>query len=268
MKAWRRSSRSARRSSRGADRVIQLARRHRDHPGDPPLHRQSDPRRRSSRRSSLAASRAPSGSNRQPFRFLVLRDGPKAIEAKKLLGEAFRAGWTVKVWRATATRAALAATSSHPSRAHRTHDAALCRPLRTDTGRRARLPRPLPRRSTTTEGSGWTRPPRTSSFAARALGYGGALTGWHTSRRRRTPRAPRHPRRHRAEARRSRSDDRKATTDRFADGRSENSSTTTGGASRRPGRSTRPMPGSPQPGRRRGSRHASSALFFSTVQKR
>jgi nitroreductase len=29
----------------------------------------------------FAATRAPSGSNRQPFRFLVLRDGPRAAEA-------------------------------------------------------------------------------------------------------------------------------------------------------------------------------------------
>ena len=32
------------------------------------------------------ATRAPSGSNRQPFRFVVLRDGPAAVEAKALLG--------------------------------------------------------------------------------------------------------------------------------------------------------------------------------------
>jgi nitroreductase len=44
----------------------------------------------------FAATRAPSGSNRQPFRFLVLRDGPKATEAKALLGEAFRAMWEQK----------------------------------------------------------------------------------------------------------------------------------------------------------------------------
>ena len=42
------------------------------------------------------ASRAPSGSNRQPFRFLVLRDGPNATAAKALLGESFRAGWSTK----------------------------------------------------------------------------------------------------------------------------------------------------------------------------
>ena len=44
----------------------------------------------------FAATRAPSGSNRQPFRFLVLRDGPKALQAKALLGEAFRAAWQTK----------------------------------------------------------------------------------------------------------------------------------------------------------------------------
>jgi len=44
----------------------------------------------------FAASRAPSGSNRQTFRFIVLRDGPRAREAKAILGRAFRRGWSVK----------------------------------------------------------------------------------------------------------------------------------------------------------------------------
>jgi nitroreductase len=42
------------------------------------------------------ASRAPTGSNRQSFRFLVLRDGPQAQRARSLLGEAFRAQWAGK----------------------------------------------------------------------------------------------------------------------------------------------------------------------------
>jgi nitroreductase len=41
----------------------------------------------------FAASRAPNGSNRQAFRFVVLRDGPVAVEAKALLGDAFRRTW-------------------------------------------------------------------------------------------------------------------------------------------------------------------------------
>ncbi len=42
------------------------------------------------------ASRAPSGSNRQPFRFIVLRDGERARAARSLLGDAFRAEWQSK----------------------------------------------------------------------------------------------------------------------------------------------------------------------------
>jgi len=42
------------------------------------------------------ATRAPSGSNRQPVRYVVLRDGAKAQRAKALLGESFRAGWNAK----------------------------------------------------------------------------------------------------------------------------------------------------------------------------
>ena len=44
----------------------------------------------------FAATRAPSGSNRQPFRFLVLTDGPKAREAKALIGAAARRAWGAK----------------------------------------------------------------------------------------------------------------------------------------------------------------------------
>jgi nitroreductase len=44
----------------------------------------------------FAATRAPSGSNRQPFRFLVLRDGPRAAEAKAVLGRSFREAWATK----------------------------------------------------------------------------------------------------------------------------------------------------------------------------
>ena len=43
------------------------------------------------------ATRAPSGTNRQPFRFLVLRHGPRARKARRVMGEAFRAGWAHKV---------------------------------------------------------------------------------------------------------------------------------------------------------------------------
>jgi nitroreductase len=44
----------------------------------------------------FAATRAPSGSNRQPFRFVVLTDGPVAREAKRLIGEGARKFWAAK----------------------------------------------------------------------------------------------------------------------------------------------------------------------------
>ncbi len=43
-----------------------------------------------------AATRAPSGSNSQPFRFVVLRDGERASGAKALLAESFRSQWSRK----------------------------------------------------------------------------------------------------------------------------------------------------------------------------
>lgn len=44
----------------------------------------------------FGATRAPSGSNRQPFRFVVLRDGDLASRAKAMLGTCFRAAWASK----------------------------------------------------------------------------------------------------------------------------------------------------------------------------
>ena len=45
---------------------------------------------------TFAATRAPSGSNRQPFRLMVLTDGPQAAEAKRLVAEAARRAWSSK----------------------------------------------------------------------------------------------------------------------------------------------------------------------------
>lgn len=44
----------------------------------------------------FAATRAPSGSNRQPFRFIVLRDSETALAAKRLIGDAARSMWNAK----------------------------------------------------------------------------------------------------------------------------------------------------------------------------
>src|ERR1700740_1206868 len=44
----------------------------------------------------FAATRAPSGSNRQPFRFMVLTDGPRAREAKTLIARGAQQVWGAK----------------------------------------------------------------------------------------------------------------------------------------------------------------------------
>ena len=43
------------------------------------------------------ATRAPSGTNRQPTRFVVLRSGPTAERAKAVLARGFRDGWNAKI---------------------------------------------------------------------------------------------------------------------------------------------------------------------------
>lgn len=44
----------------------------------------------------FAATRAPSGSNRQPFRFMVFTDGERAAAVKALIGEGARRLWAAK----------------------------------------------------------------------------------------------------------------------------------------------------------------------------
>jgi len=44
----------------------------------------------------FAATRAPSGSNRQPFRFIVLTDGMKAVAAKQIVAKGARQIWEAK----------------------------------------------------------------------------------------------------------------------------------------------------------------------------
>jgi len=113
------------------------------------------------------AGRAPSGSNRQPFRFLVLRDGPRAEAAKHLLGEAFRSGWNAK----------READGYRPSRfadsmqryVDRFEQIPVVILVCLD---RYRAPSPY-------EGASVYPACQNLLLAARALGYGGALTMWH-----------------------------------------------------------------------------------------
>jgi nitroreductase len=113
------------------------------------------------------AGRAPSGSNRQPFRFLVLRDGERATRAKALLGEAFRAGWAAK----------RDADGYRPSRFADSMQRYVDRFEQVPVVvlvclERYRAPSPY-------EGASVYPACQNLLLAARALGYGGALTMWH-----------------------------------------------------------------------------------------
>lgn len=123
------------------------------------------------------ASRAPSGSNRQPVRYLVLRDGPAAVQARRLLGESFRAGWRAKRSAdgyeqgsgavADSPKARMAATMQH----YVDHFEGVPVVLLVCMLRH--------REPTPTEGGSVYPACQNLLLAARALGYGGALTMWH-----------------------------------------------------------------------------------------
>jgi nitroreductase len=123
------------------------------------------------------ATRAPSGTNRQPTRFLVLRDGPDAAAAKAVLARGFRAGWASKsddagygsgsaldpTTRKGRQRAAMQHLVDHFEEVPVVVLACIVR---------YRPPNP---------GEGASVYPACQNLllAARALGYGGVLTGWH-----------------------------------------------------------------------------------------
>ncbi len=113
------------------------------------------------------AGRAPSGSNRQPFRFLVLRDGPNAVAAKSLLGDAFRTGWNNK----------READGHRPSRFADSMQHFVDHVERTPVVVLVCLDRY--RRPSPYEGASVYPACQNLLLAARALGYGGALTMWH-----------------------------------------------------------------------------------------
>jgi nitroreductase len=123
------------------------------------------------------ASRAPSGSNRQGFRFLVLRDGDRARRAKQVLGEAFRAGWNAK-----ASADGYAAGSGRDEHSPKSRQA---RAMQHYVDHfedvpvvvlvclvRHRSPDPY-------EGASVYPACQNLLLAARAHGYGGVLTMWH-----------------------------------------------------------------------------------------
>lgn len=124
------------------------------------------------------AGRAPSGTNRQAFRFLVLRRGdPEATPARSLLGESFRKSWVAKL-ADMGVRVGTGAPSDGPKErmaASMQHyvDHLEETPVIVLVGlERYRKPNPY-------EGASVYPACQNLLLAARALGYGGALTGFH-----------------------------------------------------------------------------------------
>jgi nitroreductase len=124
----------------------------------------------------FAASRAPSGSNRQGFRFIVLRDGPRAMEARRLLGEGARRIWEDKRVRdgydagtgveENSPKARMARTMEHFTRHF--HEAPVIVLAALWCHRKPSL---------VLGGAVWPAV-QNLLLAARGLGYGGVITGW------------------------------------------------------------------------------------------
>lgn len=124
-----------------------------------------------------SATRAPSGSNRQPFRFVVLTDGDKAREAKRMIGEGARRIWSAKRSNDQYDKGSGADPGSPKARMGRVmqgyvddFDNVPCLILPCLV--RYREPTP-------TEGASMYPAVQNILLAARGLGYGGVITGFH-----------------------------------------------------------------------------------------
>jgi len=125
----------------------------------------------------FAATRAPSGSNRQPFRFLVLTDGPKAKAAKALIAEAARRAWGTK-----------RSTDRYDEGSGAERDspkAAMARTMQDYVDNLDEAPVLIlgclvrHRAPYSVEGASIYPACQNLLLAARALGYGGVMTSWH-----------------------------------------------------------------------------------------
>lgn len=127
----------------------------------------------------FAATRAPSGSNRQPFRFLVLEDGERARQAKALIGRSARAFWNEKRAADGYERGSGADPSSPKARTARAMDELVENFTRVPV---VVLPCLMRYRGPHLfEGASVFPACQNLLLAARALGYGGVLTGWHAA---------------------------------------------------------------------------------------
>ena len=124
----------------------------------------------------FAATRAPSGSNRQPFRFIVLSDGPVAEEAKRLIGVGARKFWSEKRAADGYDRGSGTRADSPKSRLART----MQHYVDTYESVPVLILACFMRYRETAETDGASVYPACQNLllAARALGYGGVMTSW------------------------------------------------------------------------------------------
>lgn len=125
----------------------------------------------------FAATRAPSGSNRQPFRFVVLTDGPNAQEAKRLIGAAAQRAWSSKRASDQYDSGSGAVTDSPKARMARTMEQFVEDFERVPAVILPCLVRYRP--AAPTEGASLYPACQNLLLAARALGYGGVFTAWN-----------------------------------------------------------------------------------------
>ena len=126
----------------------------------------------------FAATRAPSGSNRQPFRFMVLTDSPTAQHAKQLIATSAQ-----KVWNAKRERDGYSEGTGIDPNSPKARMAEVMEEYVRNFADvpvlvlaclvRYREPNP-------DEGASVYPACQNLLLAARALGYGGALTGFHS----------------------------------------------------------------------------------------
>ena len=123
------------------------------------------------------ATRAPSGTNRQPARFVVLRDDVGARRAKAILAVGFRAGWDAKRSEARDAEGSALDPATPKGRQGRAMQHFVDHFEEIPVVVLACLVRY--REPTPQEGASVYPACQNLLLAARALGYGGVLTGWH-----------------------------------------------------------------------------------------
>ncbi len=125
----------------------------------------------------FAASRAPTGSNRQPVRLIVLTDGPVAAEVKRLVADA-----AARLWRAKRHHDGYEAGSGSDDNSPK---ARMARSMDEHISGLATVPALIfpvllrHREPTETEGSSIYPAMQNLLLAARGRGYGGVVAMWH-----------------------------------------------------------------------------------------